>query len=170
MRSAWPSHQSDERENQGWERSDGLKVTELGSGRAITHLSPFSPESWCCYSKALARGHFIFLLLFSFWMHRVAYGVSAPQTGIEPRPCQGTLQVLTTRLPGNSEGPFLTKPVCARTYKHTHVCVCIHIGVPPLPTYTKPLGWNLTWWCWGTRDTRGPVYRDLEFLRCGSQD
>ena len=65
----------------------------------------------------------------------MAYRISVPRAGIEPRPCQETLQVLTTRLPGNSEGPFLTKPVCAHT--HTHTCVCVHTHRCTTPAYIQ---------------------------------
>ena len=59
----------------------------------------------CCCPLEIPN-HFV--LGFFFWLHRTAFGILVPHQGLNPRPLQWKLGVLTTGPPGKSQS-FLNK-------------------------------------------------------------
>ena len=58
----------------------------------------------CPWFMAQSPEIFSFIYFLFFWPHCVAYGISVPRPGIEPTPLAVNCGVLTTGLPGNSQG------------------------------------------------------------------
>ena len=81
---------------------------------------------------------FIFFYFRVFWFffflpHHTAFGISVPQSGIEPRPQPWKPRILTTRQPGNSLSTFF------RFSSHVGHCRVLSIEFPVLYNRSSPV-------------------------------